>query len=169
MTSKQTLRQTLGAFATGVAIASAYDADGQPVGLTVNAFNSLSLDPPLILWCLRRYSGAAPVFLQADHFAVQILSHQQLDMCRLFASPGQDDRKRAQFNQRCAKAPLIGGTAAWLVCRNLRSYKEGDHLIFIGEVVETYRADSGLPLKFWQGTFYQTQTLQVSDFDDGAL
>jgi flavin reductase (DIM6/NTAB) family NADH-FMN oxidoreductase RutF len=84
MTSKQTLRQTLGAFATGVAIASACDSDSQPVGLTVNAFSSLSLEPPLILWCLRRHSCAAPVFLQVDHFAIQVLSHQQLDMCRLF-------------------------------------------------------------------------------------
>ncbi|POZ60661.1 flavin reductase family protein [Chromobacterium alticapitis] len=161
MTSKHALRQTLGAFATGVAIASAYDADGQPVGLTVNAFSSLSLEPPLILWCLRQHSGAAPIFQQAGHFAIQVLSRQQLALCRLFAGPGQDERKRAQFDQRRADAPLIGQAAAWLVCRNARQHAEGDHLIFIGEVLETRHHPERPPLIFWQGDFHQTHPLAI--------
>lgn len=161
MKSKLALRHTLGAFATGVAIASAYDTDGQPVGLTVNAFSSLSLEPPLVLWCLRRHSGAAAVFQQASHFAIQVLSSQQLELCRLFASTGQDDRKRAQFDPLRADAPLISQSAAWLVCRNARRYEEGDHWIFIGEVQETHHDPDRPPLIFWQGDFHQTHPLAI--------
>ncbi|MCP1289695.1 MULTISPECIES: flavin reductase family protein [Chromobacterium] len=156
---QQALRQTLGSFATGVAVASVLDPERGPLGLTINAFSALSLEPPLILWCLRRQSRAAASFLSADRFGIQVLSRQQLDLCRLFAGPDLDERKRAQFTLRRHGAPLIDGAAAWLACRRKSHYEEGDHLIFIGEVLETHHDPARQPLVYWRGRYHQTHPL----------
>jgi flavin reductase (DIM6/NTAB) family NADH-FMN oxidoreductase RutF len=153
------LRQTLGSFATGVTIASTFDAEHSAIGLTVNAFSSVSLAPPLILWCLRKASRCAPDFLRARHFAIQVLSQEQLALCRLFASPGQAEQKQAQFDLVCQGAPLISQAAAWLACRHRRHYEEGDHWIFIGEVLEAHHEPARQPLVFWRGQFHQTLPL----------
>lgn len=153
------LRQALGSFATGVAVASVLDPEHGPLGLTINAFSSVSLDPPLILWCLRKQSRAAASFLSAERFAIQVLSRQQLSLSRLFASPDLDERKRAQFTLQRHGAPLIGGAAAWLACRRKGQHEEGDHLIFIGEVLEAHHDPERQPLVYWRGNYHQTHPL----------
>ncbi|MBN3002306.1 flavin reductase (DIM6/NTAB) family NADH-FMN oxidoreductase RutF [Chromobacterium alkanivorans] len=155
----QALRQTLGSFATGVAVASVLDPEHGPLGLTINAFSSVSLEPPLILWCLRRQSRAAASFLSADRFAIQVLSRQQLDVCRLFAAPGHAERKRARFTLERHGAPLIDGAAAWLACRRKSHYQEGDHLILIGEVLAAHHDPARQPLVYWRGQYHQTHPL----------
>src|SRR5215510_3233039 len=84
--AQRDLRHALGAYATGVAIVSTLDAQGEPVGITVNSFASLSLDPPLILWSLNAKSPSRASFDQASHFAVNVLSAEQVDLSRRFAS-----------------------------------------------------------------------------------
>ena len=86
----QALRAALGRFTTGVTIVSCVDANGAPVGLTANSFNALSLEPPLVLWSLRRASPSVGAFVQATHFAINVLAESQVDLSRRFASQVPD-------------------------------------------------------------------------------
>jgi flavin reductase (DIM6/NTAB) family NADH-FMN oxidoreductase RutF len=149
----------LGCFPTGIAVMTAVAEEASHIGITVNSFTSVSLDPPLILWCLRKQSRAAASFLSAERFAIQVLSRQQLSLSRLFASPDLDERKRAQFTLQRHGAPLIGGAAAWLACRRKGQHEEGDHLIFIGEVLEAHHDPERQPLVYWRGNYHQTHPL----------
>src|SRR6185437_2184725 len=82
----QTMRSVLGAFATGVVIVTTYDKNGDPVGITANSFSSVSLDPPLVSWCLRSNSYSLPAFRQSKRFAINVLGAGATDLCRRFAS-----------------------------------------------------------------------------------
>jgi hypothetical protein len=104
--SPQALRAALGRFATGVTLITCRDADGAPVGLTANSFTSLSLDPPMVLWSLRRASASLPAFTAAPHFAVNVLAETQVELSRRFASPQPD--KFADVLPTVQPSQLIG-------------------------------------------------------------
>ena len=94
------LRQALGRFVTGVTIVTCRDVDGTPVGLTANSFNALSLDPPLVLWSLRRASSTIAAFTQASHFAVNVLAADQVDLSRRFARPSSAKFDEGEWTDR---------------------------------------------------------------------
>jgi flavin reductase (DIM6/NTAB) family NADH-FMN oxidoreductase RutF len=148
-------RSALGTFATGVTIVTTLDANGAPVGFTCNSFSSVSLSPPLVLWSLSLRSPNLPNFLQAPTFAINVLAADQLALARRFSQPVRDKFAGVAFAQGARGAPLITGCAAQLECRNEARYYSGDHVIFIGHVLQFAWRDCS-PLVFWRGRYIET-------------
>ncbi len=146
----RTYRDALGQFATGVTIITARDADNNPVGVTANSFNSVSLDPPLILWSLSKSSRSMPAFEQAADFNVHILASDQDALSNRFASRSAD--KFAGLDIGDDGPPLLEGCTARLRCKTRYNYEGGDHIIFVGEVVG-YEHDEKPPLLFHNGDY----------------
>jgi 3-hydroxy-9,10-secoandrosta-1,3,5(10)-triene-9,17-dione monooxygenase reductase component len=133
--NKRLLRNALGAFATGVTIVSTQNAEGEDVGVTASSFNSVSLDPPMVLWSLSRKAMSLPSFQGNPYFAVHILAHDQDDLSRLFATQGADKFAQVRVERGHGNVPLIDGCAARFQCRTAFNYDGGDHVIFVGEVL----------------------------------
>jgi len=131
----RTLRTALGGFATGVTIVTCRDATGAPVGLTVNSFNALSLDPPLVLWSLRLASPTLPAFDAATHFAINVLAEAQVDLSRRFAAtrPGMFDE--GSWVDGATGLPLLAGSAATFECERASHQTAGDHRLYVGRVL----------------------------------
>ena len=146
-------RRALGQFATGVAIVSARGKDARPVGLTVNSFSSVSLDPPLVLWSLAKHSPSYPDFASATHFAINVLAADQHHLSRQFSTPVPDKFAGVDCEEGLAGCPLLKGATAHFVCRRVREFDGGDHVIFLGEV-EDYKWREGEPLIFHSGRYH---------------
>lgn len=152
------LRNCLGAFATGVTIVTARAPDGGFVGLTANSFSALSLEPALILWSLKREARSLPHYLDAQHFAINILSEEQVDLAGRFSQAHADRFAGVAVHAGQGGAPLIDQAVAWLEC-TLRSHHEyGDHVLFIGQVQRCNYAQRA-PLLFAQGEFAGSRRL----------
>lgn len=151
----QAFRQALGSFTTGVTIITATAPDGTHIGLTANSFNSVSLDPPLVLWSLAKTSLSVEAFNDAEHWNVHILSQHQQDLSNTFASKGQDKFKGINLEDGISSAPLIPDCSARFQCRNTVTHDGGDHLIFIGEVLD-FDQQALPPLVFQQGQYAMT-------------
>ena len=147
------LRQALGRFATGVTIVTCIDADGERIGLTANSFNALSLDPPLVLWSLRRSSASLAAFAQASHFAVNLLAEAQVDLSRRFAAPGEHKFAEGTWSAGHFGAPVLAGCAAVFECAMASSQRAGDHVLFIGEVLALL--ESPVPPLVFQAGHYR--------------
>jgi flavin reductase (DIM6/NTAB) family NADH-FMN oxidoreductase RutF len=154
MPDPQEFRAALGLFATGVTIVTARTADGVPVGLTANSFNSVSLNPPLVLWSLRSAALSMPAFARGSHYAIHILAAEQLELARRFATPGIDRFAGMDFEPGSGGVPLIPGCAALFECANRSQYEEGDHVIFVGEVERSHHRAGAQPLIFHGGRYY---------------
>ena len=145
-------RSALGTFATGVAIVTTRAESGAPVGLTCNSFSSVSLSPPLVLWSLSLRSPNLSNFLQAPHFAINILAADQRELSQRFAQPIANKFDGVDKVDGKLGIPLINGAAAHLECRNETRYYSGDHVIFIGHVLHyAYRPCE--PLVFCKGKY----------------
>lgn len=151
-------RNALGQFATGVTIITARGASGEEVGATVSSFNSVSLDPPMVLWSLdkRAYSRAA--FESSTHFAVHVLTLEQRELAERFARRGVDKFAEMQCKPGLGQVPLLPECAACFECVTRHMYDGGDHIIFVGEV-ERFEHVAGAPLLFHSGAFAQTRKL----------
>lgn len=149
----QALRQALGRFATGVTIITCLDATGQPVGLTANSFNALSLQPPLVLWSLRRVSPSLAAFCAARHFAVNVLAETQVDLSRRFASPVVDKFAEGHWTPGLGDAPVLTACAAVFECEVQAQHEAGDHQLFIGRVRRM--ADLAVAPLLFQGGHYR--------------
>jgi flavin reductase (DIM6/NTAB) family NADH-FMN oxidoreductase RutF len=147
------LRECLSEFATGVTIVTAGLADGVRAGLTVNSFNALSLEPPLVLWSLSLRSTSLAVFSQATHFAVNVLSVRQVELARRFSRSGPNRFSGVELHQGLGGAPLIDGANAWFECENSSQQRAGDHMLFIGLVRRCSREHGADPLIFRHGRF----------------
>lgn len=157
-----TFRAVLGRFATGVAVVTAMTRTG-PVGMTVNSFSSVSLDPPLVLFCLRRASGLRTAFTQAESFTVNVLREGQRDLAGRFAASGVDRFGATHFRQGANGAPLLAGTLAALECTTERIIPAGDHDIVIGRV-GTVAADPAAvadPLVYYEGAYRSLDATQL--------
>jgi len=151
--NERAYRDALGNFATGVTVVTARDPRGFHVGVTANSFNSVSLDPPLVLWSLDRRSLSLSSFQGADHFVINVLAADQVALSRRFARRTEGGKfERVTFTGGRGGAPVLDGCAAHFLCRKSFTHDGGDHLIFVGEVLE-YR-DHGLPaLMFYRGRY----------------
>ena len=157
--SSREFRASLGMFATGVTIVTARTASGELVGLTANSFNSVSLDPPLVLWSLSRAAGSMAAFSNGMHYAINVLTAEQQQLAEQFAARGGDRWAGVAFSEGVSGAPLLTGAAATFECFNRSQYAEGDHVIFVGEVERrAHRADAS-PLLYHGGKFYAEHPL----------
>ncbi|MEE1916315.1 flavin reductase family protein [Pseudomonas asiatica] len=128
-------RNALGAFATGVTIVTTQDAEGRDVGLTASSFNSVSLEPPMVLWSLTKTSGSLPAFMEGEYFAVHVLAADQQAMSDRFSKRGIDKFEGLALERGTGGIPLLGDCSARFQCRTSYRYEGGDHIIFVGEVI----------------------------------
>jgi flavin reductase (DIM6/NTAB) family NADH-FMN oxidoreductase RutF len=146
------LRQALAHFATGVTVVTACGPDGQRAGLTVNSFNSVSLEPPLVLWSLGLASPSRAAFESCSHYAVNILAADQVEFSQRFSQPQEDRFAGIDLKVGAGGTPLLPGCSAWFECRNELRYPGGDHVILVG-YVEGFRRDTKAPLVFHGGRY----------------
>ena len=133
---KREFRNALGTFATGVTVITAKHPDGAYVGVTANSFNSVSLDPPLVLWSLAKTSNSLPGFVASDYFAVNVLAADQVTWSNHFATQQDDKFIDVSYENGAGDAPLLDGCAARFQCKKNFIYEGGDHLIIVGEVIK---------------------------------
>ncbi|MDA8484077.1 flavin reductase [Pseudomonas resinovorans] len=158
MSSQETLfdsrafRRALGNFATGVTVMTATAPDGTRVGVTANSFNSVSLEPPLILWSIDKRSSSLAVFEQASHFAVNILAADQIDLSNQFARPRDDKFEGVAVESGIGGSPLLPDCAARFECEMHQRVEGGDHWILIGKVVR-FDDFGRSPLLYHQGAY----------------
>lgn len=144
-------RQTMGSFATGVCVVSAAH-EGVLHGMTVNSLTSVSLNPPLVLVCFSRGTRTETAVCAAGAFGVNFLREDQVDLSNRFARPGEDHYAGLDIRYE-AGVPLLVECLAYLVCRVVNVYIEGDHSIVIGSV-ERAAPGSGMPLLFYRGKYH---------------
>ena len=148
--NKVLFRQALGQFATGVTIVTAQGPNG-PMAITANSFNSVSLDPQLVLWSSSKDSKRYPVFSTAQHYAIHILSTDQIELCKRFAKAA-DDFSGVDWSPSLHNVPLINGCLARFECGLSAHHDGGDHTIIVGQV-HNFEINAGNPLIFAQGDF----------------
>lgn len=147
-------RRALGYFPTGVAIVTTRTPEGRPIGLTINSFSSLSLDPPLIMWSLANRSVSLSAFQESSYFAINILNRDQVEAALGFASSDVQDRFALVSHADGQEGvPLIDNCVATFVCENYQQYPGGDHTIFIGQVVRHSTIAEHEPAVFHRGQF----------------
>ena len=145
-------RNTVGRFATGVTVITA-ELDGQPKGMTANAFTSVSLDPPLVLFCVGKHAHLGEAVRQVTHFSVNILSDAQQDLSTFFSGGWKSDTPPPFSLIPWEGVHRIEGAAAALACATEEVHEGGDHWIVIGRVIGLHRVDDAQPLLFYQGRY----------------
>jgi flavin reductase (DIM6/NTAB) family NADH-FMN oxidoreductase RutF len=149
-----TFRATLGRFASGVTVLTAVDAEGGDHGMTVSAFCSLSLDPPLVLACVDHKAGMHDLFVDGTPFVVNVLAAGQEALSRRFATGDQGDRFAGVGYQRApGGAAVLEGVLAWLDCRVAARHPGGDHTIVVGAVQEAGTHDAQRPLLYYRSGY----------------
>ncbi|MDD3758726.1 MAG: flavin reductase [Advenella sp.] len=144
-------RRCLSQFATGVTVMTACNGTDM-AGMSVNSFAALSLEPPLVLWSIRKESGSLKIFQEARHYAVNILSDNQVDLSNLFSKGDEDKFSKTGWFKGKLGAPLLRDVICTLECSLENTIDGGDHLILIGRV-KHYTRYNGTPLLFYQGRY----------------
>jgi len=145
-------RRALGNFATGVTIITTQAPDGTKIGVTASSFNSLSMDPPLILWSSIKDTPSCKIFESATHFAVNILASDQMDMSNHFARQQEDKFAGVEWEEGLGGAPIFPNCAGRFQCESYDKLDGGDHWIFVGRVV-LFDDFGRSPLCFHQGSY----------------
>jgi 3-hydroxy-9,10-secoandrosta-1,3,5(10)-triene-9,17-dione monooxygenase reductase component len=145
-------RSVLGHFATGVTIITAMDGE-EPVGMAANSFTSLSLDPPLVLFCVAHTSSTWPRIEQAGTFAINILGEGHEELSQLFAMKGADRFSKTPWRIGVSGAPVLEEAIAYLDCRFEAEYPGGDHKIIVGRVLDLDMREGARPLLFFKGGY----------------
>lgn len=145
-------RDALSQFATGVTVITTRLADDTFIGLTASSFNSVSLNPALVLWSLNQGASCLPIFTANSHYVINVLASDQTELANQFARPGKNRFEGVEFTLSPTGLPVLNGVAAWFECHNRSRYPEGDHVIFVGEV-ENCDASPQEPLVFHGGRF----------------
>ncbi|MBL4784138.1 MAG: flavin reductase family protein [Cohaesibacteraceae bacterium] len=143
-------RKALSQFATGVTVVTSAMDNGAPVGMTVNSFNSVSLDPMLVLWSCQNSSPNLPVILERKAYIVHVLADEQQNLCDLFSQPADDKFSNLAFQMTASGLPKISGALAWFECELIDNHPGGDHRILVGRVLN-FDVSAGNPLVYAQG------------------
>ncbi|MFD1705683.1 flavin reductase family protein [Siminovitchia sediminis] len=133
---QQLFKEALGNYPTGVTIVTAMTEEGTPVGLTVNSFASVSLDPLMILWSIDHRVSSKDTFIKGEKFAVHILGADQVELCKTFATPNVDRFSTCKWSTSEHNTPVIEGAFAVLQCKLHQAVEAGDHTILIGKVLD---------------------------------
>lgn len=154
--SSRKFRDVLGRFCTGVTVVTSV-SNGQPVGMTCQSFSSVSLDPPLVLFCPSKSSHAWPQMQRAGFFCVNLLSHDQLDLSNTFAKKGVDKFAGVSWRSSATGAPLLDGVLGWVDCTIYAVHEAGDHYVVIGRVMDLGVEEAPHPLLFYRGRYARTE------------
>ncbi len=146
-------RNALGNFATGVTIVTARSQTGEALGLTANSFNSVSLDPPLVLFSLNRQAYSLRSFEEAGNFAINVLRDDQQDISQVFAQALSDKFQGLAFETWESGAPIFSHALAVFDCATHAVHDGGDHLIFVGRVLRFMHDPEGKPLLYFRGNY----------------
>lgn len=152
-------RDALAQFATGVTVICARAPEGALVGFTANSFNSVSLDPPLVVWSLALDASNLAAFERADGYVINVLADDQVALAQRFASPHVDRFTGVDYQLGPAGAPRIAGCVAWFECRHHSQQRAGDHVLFIGRV-DAFARHAGAGLVFHHGRYGTTRPLE---------
>ncbi|VVE90494.1 flavin reductase family protein [Pandoraea bronchicola] len=163
------LRGVLGHFATGVTVITTRDTGRQRVGVTANSFNSVSLDPPLVLWSLSRQSSSHAAFTSARYWAVHVLSEAQEALSRRFASRSIDRFAGLDIEEGHGGTPLLSGCAARFECETFSLHESGDHTVLIGRVLAVDQRAGASPLVFHGGRYRHLAEPSGSDQSAAGL
>lgn len=144
--------KALSQFATGVTVVTAKLPDGAFFGITVQSFNSVSLDPPLVLWSLSRHSSTLDAFCAADGYVINVLAGDQIEVAQRFTRQGEQRFDTLPYQLSRQGIPVLAGTVAWFECRPRSRYEEGDHVIFVAQV-ERCHSHPHRTLGFHRGRF----------------
>ena len=150
--NKDEFRNALSRFISGVTVVTTLGQENQPAGITVSAFSSVSLEPPLVLACIDKRASLHDLLTEGSYFAVNILADDQQDVSRLFASKDEDRFDGAAYRWGVSGAPLLDGALACIECRVVHAYPGGDHTIIVGEVESTSIAEDK-PLAYYRGGY----------------
>ena len=148
-------RAALSQFATGVTVITTRLADGSFRGLTASSFNSVSLDPPLVLWSLGNGANSLPIFSGNSHYVINVLGADQAHLAQRFSRRTDNPFGDIEYDLSRTGQPILKGVSAWFECHNRSRYPEGDHVIFVGEVEEC-AAHPQASLVFHGGQFSRT-------------
>jgi flavin reductase (DIM6/NTAB) family NADH-FMN oxidoreductase RutF len=160
----RSFRKTLGCFASGVTVITTLTpGTREPVGVTVSAFSSLSLDPPLVLFCLGNSTSSLEAFRSFGHFAVNILSEHQKDLSIRFASRSGDKWQGVARTEGASGVPVLGGCLATLECSLHQVIDGGDHQIFVGRVERLKHHEGGSPLVYFRGSYMDPASPSLGD------
>src|SRR5205807_1245508 len=144
----QRFREVLGQYPTGVSIVTGLTPEGEPAGLALGTFSSVSLDPPLVAFMPSKTSTSWPRISSAGHFCINVPGEDQEDLCRIFASAGLDKFANLRWRPTGSGAPIIERSLAWVDCDLERVYEVGDHYLVIGYVRALQIETPALPLIF---------------------
>lgn len=162
--SPDEFRAALSKFASGVTVVTTKDAAGNPHGITVSAFCSVSLEPPLILVCIEKDAGSHYAFGESKVFVVNVLSDEQIAHSNQFASPLEDKFNGIECEKGIEGAPILKDTLATLECKLVETCEGGDHTIFIGQI-EKATINDGKPLLYFHGNYRAIDDLyQTGEF-----
>lgn len=166
------LRDALSSFATGVTIVTTCDSNAEPIGMTASSFNSVSMDPPLILWSVTKTALSAPIFRNASRFAVHVLAANQMELSNRFARSGADKFDGVEYQLDTDGIPQLAGVLTRFDCNTWSVYEGGDHWIIVGEV-KNMESTKGEGLVFSGGSYATANTIQPPapdlQTDDGPI
>ncbi len=167
MDSKQ-FREALGSFATGVCVVTTVPQSSQdstsesgqpqnaaPIGMTINSFSSVSLDPPLILWSIQTNSDCYEVFDKAEYFGVSVLNAQHENLSNTYAAKDSHTLQDEHYTLADSGCPLLVDSLADFECKVWAKYPGGDHTIIVGEVLNIQSQPMGSPLVFFKGQYHR--------------
>jgi flavin reductase (DIM6/NTAB) family NADH-FMN oxidoreductase RutF len=157
---KKALRAALGSFGTGVTIVSCTDGSKRPLGLTANSFNSVSLEPPIVLWSLQKTSPSLSAFDACGRFVINVLTLDQIELSRRFASAIPDKFNGVDYQSGIEDLPVIQGCAAHFQCKTIQRLDIGDHIVYLGQV-EAYAHQDRAPLLYVQGHYAKAADLSL--------
>ncbi|MBC6439595.1 MAG: flavin reductase family protein [Rhodospirillales bacterium] len=162
--TKRQLRDALGMFTTGVTVITSCTREGELLGITANSFNSVSLDPPMVLFSLSREAHSLNKFESTDFFAVNILGEHQKELSNQFAHPSIEKWKGVEYDTGVTQCPMFPGSLAMFECYTRFHYDGGDHVIFVGEAFNMEVGTPAAPLLYYQGS-YRSMLPDASDHE----
>lgn len=148
------LRRAFGRFGTGVTVITTRAPDGTRLGVTANSFNTVSLEPPIVLWSLSDQSPSLAGFRAAGRFVVNVLTLDQIELSQRFSRPAADKFAGVAFSDSLGGMPVLEGCAATIECAVVNHQVVGDHVLFLGQV-ERYAYEHASPLLFCNGEYLQ--------------
>jgi flavin reductase (DIM6/NTAB) family NADH-FMN oxidoreductase RutF len=146
-------RHALGRFASGVCVITTRTPAGQALGVTISSFCSVSLDPPLVLFCLGKNTNNFAAYARHTDFVVNVLAENQIELSENFASKSEDKFDGVAFEEGTGGCPILPGCTAALECRVVETHDAGDHVIVIGQVARLRTTEHDAPLLRYRGAY----------------